>query len=75
MHIIRSTMISTAQALRARLISCGKIQMEIAAGSGVNQSTVSRIIKGKVDPSSKTVDKLNMWLDSIGAKTRSKRGN
>ena len=51
------------QTLRTRLIGTGATQKEIAGATGIAQTTVSRIISGRVSPRLETADTLFRWLD------------
>lgn len=53
------------QRLRTSLVLSGKTQEEIAAGTGIAQTTVSRIIAGRVSPRLDTADTLFRWLDGL----------
>lgn len=52
------------QRLRTGLVACGKTQEEIATGTGIAQTTISRIIAGRVSPRLDTADTLFRWLES-----------
>lgn len=51
------------QVLRTRLIGSGATQEQIASGTGIAQTTISRIISGRVSPRLDTADALFRWLD------------
>jgi transcriptional regulator with XRE-family HTH domain len=51
------------QRLRAGLLATGKTQKEIAACTGMAQTTVSRIMSGRVHPRLDTADLLFRWIE------------
>jgi len=53
------------QRLRTGLVTSGKTQEEIASCTGIAQTTVSRIISGRVSPRLDTADTLFRFLDGL----------
>lgn len=51
--------------LRRRLYGCGQTQDEIAAGSGVSQSTVGRLMRGDSKPNLATYELLDAYLPPL----------
>lgn len=63
---------SLAQHLRARLLRCGQTQLEIAAGSGITLSSVSRFMRAAQVPSLTTYERLLAWCAQAEADDRAR---
>jgi transcriptional regulator with XRE-family HTH domain len=50
------------EALRRRLRESGATQTEIAAATGIGQSTIGRVLRGESEPTAGTMQSLLDWL-------------
>jgi len=68
-------MMSELEALGARIASCrgARSQKQLAAETGLDVSTISRIERGVTDPTYGTLGKIRKHLMSLGTRSSSTR--